>query len=383
MHISCPCCFCQTPDDPLIEPKRSPVLNNVVYETEEHARNCVIGTVELVQCNKCGFVFNIAYNEDLIVYDETYNNVRNTSPTYDGYLDFIIAMFSEYLSCESIVLEIGCGKGEFLRKLSDMVGCKAVGYDTTYQGDAIYNNRVFFYKNYFRQENDNKRYDMLILRHVLEHVPNPFKFLQELCNTFLLKKGSHVFVEVPNFEWILRKGVFYDITYEHCNYFFSETLVNLMTRVGVEVKKVVNVFNEQILLLHGIYEGDKLVHTPSATFQGTRYLLDGFRISKRKLIENIRRAKNSCVWGASGKGVIFLSELPIEIIKKITYIIDINLQKQGKFLPISGKRVDPPDVLKQVKGELLVLIMNNIYEKEIRTKLSEMRVNATLLNIFT
>lgn len=382
MNITCPFCMREAPDNPLYVRGRTPVLNNVVYDSCEQARICATGSVRLVQCLECGLVFNADFKEDLVVYDKSYDNTRDHSPTYRDYLDSLARLYSSWLNRDSIVMEIGCGKGDFLRRLSDVSGCRAVGYDSTYEGQESYEGRVFFHSNYFRPENEDTKYDMLVLRHVLEHVSRPYDFMYGLCDPVLLKIGARLLIEVPNFEWIIKKRTFYDITYEHCNYFFSESLSVLAVHMGFRVEKVIDVFGGQYLLLQGIYTGDKREGESAFSVPVAGKLFAGFRAKKRKLIETIKRADNVCVWGASGKGVIFLTDLPDDILDRISYVIDINRSKQGKCLPVSGKRVDPPYVLKHVKGKLLVLIMNEMYEKEVRAELDAMGIKASLRYAF-
>ena len=65
-----------------------------------------------------------------------------------------------------------------------------------------------------------------------------------------------------------------------------------------------------------------------------------------------------------------------DTIKRIKYAIDINPKKQGKFLPLSAKRVYLPEKLKEIEGKISVLIMNEMYEREICQNLDNMDVDA-------
>jgi len=379
MKVCCPTCFYKMALNPLYVRERCPVLNNIVYDFPEQARNCSTGRISLVQCSNCGLVFNNDFDEELVVYDNFYDGSRSHSSSYHNYIDSLSGLCSSWLNRDTTVLEIGCGKGDFLKKLSDLTGCRAVGYDTSYDCEESYNSRVLFHKNYFDPKKDDKKYDMLILRHVLEHVAKPFDFLRCFCTHRHLKNNARLLIEVPSFDWIIKKHTFYDITYEHCNYFFLETLSDLMAQMGFTIENAINVFDGQYLLMQGIYKGDKAWFESNQSFPALEEISGDFQATKLKLVENIKQADDVCVWGASGKGVIFLSDLPDEILNKVSYVIDINPSKQGKFLPVSGKRVDSPDVLKQVKGKPLVLIMNEVYEQEIRANLDKNGIEAFLI----
>ena len=46
---------------------------------------------------------------------------------------------------------------------------------------------------------------MVVLRHVLEHIPKPYEFLLLLKSVF---KKSKIYIEVPEFNWIKKIKLF-------------------------------------------------------------------------------------------------------------------------------------------------------------------------------
>ena len=59
--------------------------------------------------------------------------------------------------------------------------------------------------------------DGIVLRHVLEHVVDPVAFLGGLLES----NGGEgrIYIEVPCLDWIVRHDAWFDIFYEHVNYF--------------------------------------------------------------------------------------------------------------------------------------------------------------------
>ena len=382
MKNSCPGCLSNNFGNIIYKRKGCPVLNNVVYESSNDGRSCLTADIRLVQCEKCGLVYNIDFDNSIIEYNQCYDNSRNHSEIYSDYIDSLVSCYATYLSHESTVLEIGCGNdGHFLKKLSDITGCHGVGYDNAYQGILNYNNKVVFHKQYFNSDNINNKYDLIILRHVLEHIIEPNLFLKnQICESALLKDGGFVFIEIPDFNWIIVKGSFFDITYEHCNYFTQNSIFALLQSCNLKITNFRKVFGNQYLAI------DAQQNSKQSIFEKTDLLpnvedkpFEIFENSKQNLIECILKAENVCIWGASGKGVILLSDLPLEIVEKISYVIDINPNKQGKFLPLSAKKIYPPDILKNHKGKLLVIVMNEVYKEEISVMLENMEVGAFLI----
>lgn len=94
-------------------------------------------------------------------------------------------------------------------------GIDVTGFDSTYDG---VNPRVV--KKYFEPCIIATPAKELILRHVLEHIQNPYDFLCQLRD--VNAGGGLIYIEVPCFDWILQKYAWFDIFYEHVNNFSPE-----------------------------------------------------------------------------------------------------------------------------------------------------------------
>lgn len=98
---------------------------------------------------------------------------------------------------------------------------ECVGFDPAYEG-----NDPAIIKDYFSEKYKIDA-DVVILRHTLEHIANPYLFIQQIARTNNYK--GHIFIEVPTFDWIVNKKAFWDIFYEHCNYFTQQTLGSIFS----------------------------------------------------------------------------------------------------------------------------------------------------------
>ena len=188
--------------------------------------------------------------------------------------------------------------------------------------------------------------------------------------------GTKLWIEVPDFEWIVKNGVFYDITYEHCNYFTKPVLANLLNKLGFTIRSFKNVFDSQYLLVEAIFQQEEFTDQKIGTYSLSIQNIDRvFEENKNRFQKFVEEGESVCVWGASGKGVIFLSELNDIMLRKITYVVDINREKQGKFLPLTAKEIKPPETMNGVSSPLSVLIMNGMYSQEIQQTLQRMNIN--------
>jgi hypothetical protein len=72
------------------------------------------------------------------------------------------------------------------------------------------------------------------------------------------------------------------------------------------------------------------------------------------------------IWGGASKGVIF-ALLMERSGRAVSSVIDINLAKQGKYLPATGLRVQSPEeVLAELPRGSTIYVMNSNYLDEIR-----------------
>src|ERR1019366_3180466 len=111
-----------------------PVYQNKMFDTCETAANCPVGDVVLVQDTDTGLVFNDAYDQDKLSYDQTYQNEQGLSLAFQKHMNEVLEKVDRNFRGDRI-LEVGCGKGTFL-DLVRQRGHDALGVDPAYEGDA-------------------------------------------------------------------------------------------------------------------------------------------------------------------------------------------------------------------------------------------------------
>ena len=186
-----------------------PIFQNRMYDSKEDAIACPKGDVRLVEDLETGLVYNAAFSPELMVYDRNYQNEQAVSPLFQRHLETVERKIDRSMGKDALV-EVGCGKGYFLEMLLAK-GFEVTGFDPTYEGANLNVKRQYFEPGAVEQANG------LILRHVLEHIENPVSFLARLkeANGGIGK----IYIEVPCFDWICEHKAWFDIFYEHVNYF--------------------------------------------------------------------------------------------------------------------------------------------------------------------
>jgi Methyltransferase domain/C-methyltransferase C-terminal domain len=340
-----------------------PIFQNKVYPSPESAKRAAVGDVELVQHSDSGLVHNRAFNPALLTYDPDYQNEQACSATFRRHLDQVLDIILRNVELEDVGVEIGCGKAYFLEMLSG-AGANVYGYDPTYEGT---NPRIT--KEYFGDGRMDTLPDYVVLRHVLEHVREPWQFLDLLrarCKT-----TTRIYIEVPCFDWIVANNAVYDIFYEHVNYFTLDSLRNAFT-TNIEAGRF---FGGQYLY----FLGDLSAFKSPQSFEGRRFTkLDLDKYLRLLLDKRIRQTRDVFVWGAGAKGVTF-SNLLNRMGIPIQAIIDINPAKQQRFCGGSGIPIISPAMAVRKIFNADVFVMNPVYLAEIRALVAN--VNANLISV--
>ena len=179
----------------IYEQRSVPLIQNKVYPTRELAIKAPCVDVTLTQSLDNGFVFNSAFSDSIIDYDLHYQNEQSHSAIFRNHLQHIIQILQQNNTLTGKVVEIGCGKGYFMDMLVER-GVDIIGFDPTYEGKSP---KVI--KEFFSEKYAGIGAELIILRHTLEHISQPFQFIKTIAaaNNF---KGK-LFIEVPTFEWIV------------------------------------------------------------------------------------------------------------------------------------------------------------------------------------
>jgi 2-polyprenyl-3-methyl-5-hydroxy-6-metoxy-1,4-benzoquinol methylase len=342
-----------------------PIFQNKIYLTAKEARNVLTGDIVLGQCQACGFVFNRGFDDKVMNYDSSYENEQAYSDYFQLYVREIIELLRSTGYLSNRIIEIGCGKGYFLNQL-EREGFDVIGFDPAYDGD---NPRII--KDYFGDKYKEIRADTLILRHTLEHIQMPFDFIHSIAKS----NGytGKIFVEVPCFDWIIEKSAFWDIYYEHCNYFTIKTLRSMFT-ASITGKH----FRDQYIHLLGDLNDLKSFIKPDESPNLVENILFAPELEryKRFVMEN----QAVFVWGAGAKGATFVN-LTDSHRRFIDGLIDINPKKQNRYIAKTGHKIYGINVFedKEVKN---ILVMNENYFSEIKNMVSKPGVKLSTLGVF-
>jgi SAM-dependent methyltransferase len=340
----------------LLRVESVPVFQNRIYDSRIEARLCPKGDVVLVQDPRTGLVHNAAFDGAALVYDETYQNEQAVSPSFVRHLDAVLELAGRHFRGKSVV-EIGCGKGYFLERLLS-AGYAASGVDPAYEGRNPHIVKARY------GEAPGMKAECVVLRHVLEHIERPLEFLAGVARA----NGGNgvVYIEVPCLDWICERRAWFDVFYEHVNYF---RLSDLRAMFGT-VHEAGRLFGGQYLY---VFAELGTLREPNPGAGGEARFPPDFLAGVMRFAAMAAEAtdRGTAIWGAGAKGVMFAYHL-MRLGAECERVIDVNPAKQGKFIAGSGARVSAPEeAAAELSADGLVFVMNSNYLAEVASQVGK------------
>jgi SAM-dependent methyltransferase len=357
-----------------------PVHCNMLYPSRDEATAAPRGDLRLVFCQACAHVFNGAFDPSLMEYTQAYENSLHFSPRFQQYAENLADdLIARYDIRGKTVIDIGCGKGDFLALLCERGENQGIGFDPSFVPEYVsgpVREKMTIVQDFYSARYADRRAELIVCRHVLEHVPDPSAFVGDVRTAVGEDASTVVFFEVPNVLYTLRDLGIWDLIYEHCSYFSPPSLAGLFEAQGFEVLGLQDLYGGQFLGIetrpgHGarnpkmreIARLAELVERFSGAYQAkVSEWIDRFQ-------QMASARKRAVVWGGGSKGVTFLNTLRPDAV--VTHMVDINPRKQGMYVAGTGQEVVSPEELRTIRPDM-VIIMNPIYRSEIEATLREL-----------
>lgn len=292
------------------------------------------------QCQECGFV---QQNEPLppeVLYRERGHYVAGYRFTPHLHTQMeLLKKHTQRRSC----LEIGCAHGEALTALKQAGFQRIVGLDGQSEMVSFCREKGLLCEEGLWCPELARRlvkkygcFEVIMLRHVFEHLPNFFDFFNAV--DILLEDGGFLFIEVPDFasDNAPLAFAFPSIWHEHCSCFTQESLAHCLQNFGYEI-----VILERERRAGGVLQ--TLVRKASLPMEsvdfpiapncvGLQNKVNGWSLELHRTIDEHRHNGGRIFYyGASGPGVIMIYMLALY--NKFDVILDDVPEKQNKYIP--------------------------------------------------
>ncbi|MDH4119256.1 MAG: class I SAM-dependent methyltransferase [Acidimicrobiia bacterium] len=350
-----------------------PAHSCVLLDDAVGAATYPTGEVVLEVCGDCAFIQNGLFDDALIDYGQDCEESQAFSPAFNAFAGELARdLVDRYRLAGKEVVEIGCGKGDFLSLLVEAGIGSGTGVDPGYRAGRQSDHRLDFVVDLFENVAGDLEADLVVCRHTLEHIAEVRYFTEALAGVASRRSGAGVFVEVPDTVRVLTEGAFWDVYHEHCSYFTPGSLDRLLAGAGL-TPDIRTAFSDQYLLAYsgrnerGRYDSVDEIAALAVSFgERVHHSIDEWR---SVLGSAVKEGRRPVLWGGGSKAIAFLAALDLP--EPMAAVVDINPYKQGKFLAGSGLEVIEPRGLLGIDPGLVV-VMNGIYTEEITESLHAM-----------
>jgi SAM-dependent methyltransferase len=365
----------------------------LLMPTRDIAVNFPKGDIALGHCSHCGFIANTVFDPTVHNYSAQYEETQGFSGTFQAFHRKLAEqMIDKYDLHGKKMIEIGCGKGEFLSLLCEIGKNTGVGFDPAFVSErnpSAGDTGVEFVADFYSEKYTHVQGDFVCCKMTLEHIPDTANFMRTVRRSIGDRYDTVVFFQVPDMSRVLKDLAFWDIYYEHCSYFSAESLKLLFEEQGFDVMDVWTDYDDQYLMITAKPSRTTPVSVPKPDATRvdndikyfTEHQAARMAMWKKMLAETQNSGKRAVVWGSGSKGVAFLTALNQHTPDcEIEYAVDINPFREGKYMAGTGQEIVSPEFLKKYKPDLAIA-MNPIYQPEIKADLEKLGLSTEVVAV--
>jgi len=313
--------------------------------------------LDYVQCMRCSHIWNCEFNYQVIPYEDNPNRMFNNGLLWQSYMKKVLARLGKVLPINPTVIDIGCGEGHFVRELAKIYRSSGrfMGFDPNTSKQI--GGGIEFISKYFAPKEDMKLYkpDLLIMRHVLEHLEDPADFLEQLALASIsMDKPVYFFAETPCVDLAIKSGRIVDFFYEHPSQFTKKSFTKLM-KLGGDVKSINTDYGDEVV--NGLVRlslGDDMV----TQFEQTKKFFKHTAKNTKNISAELEKLSSSeqkvVIWGGTGKAATFIQHYGLDR-EKFPYVVDSDPDKVGTFVPGTGQEIRASSDLQIIPADIIII----------------------------
>lgn len=368
----------------------APVNSVLLLPSREQALTFPTGDVRLAFCEACGFIHNTSFDRRLVEYSARCEETQGFSPFFRSWHENLARrLVDRYSLRNKKIIEIGCGKGEFLALLCDLGDNRGIGFDPAYIPERTASesaNRIQFIADFYTEKDSGHQGDFVCCKMTLEHIPDTAAFIRMVHSSLRDSPNACVFFQVPDVLRVLKEEAFWDVYYEHCSYFSIGSLARLFRGAGFEVLDLGREYSDQYVTIEARVAGEAASPCPAEDDlwdMKTNVQKFATRVPRRiaewrDRLESYRaQGLKTVVWGAGSKGVTFLSTLNVP--GAVEYVVDINPNMSSHYLAKTGLEIVTPSILSDYRPDV-VIVMNPVYRPEISARLASLGLRPEVIS---
>jgi 2-polyprenyl-3-methyl-5-hydroxy-6-metoxy-1,4-benzoquinol methylase len=234
---------------PLCNQRESQLLHSLSLAPKSHliGQNQTVsaqdfGSMQIVECISCGHIYNSAFNPDEAESMYVLSHMTN-APVSQGMVNAVKKTADLIMSsCPKAerVLEIGGGSGALALAIASS-GIEVVMVEPNRHSDVslLADKGVELVSDMFPSDKVTGKFDLIVCRQVMEHVPDPSIFMDSIEKS--LAAGGSIYLEVPNADFILKNRSIVDFHFPHIQYFRQQVLTEWLEKRGHAISSVISI----------------------------------------------------------------------------------------------------------------------------------------------
>lgn len=342
---------------PFFDSVPQPLVTQAWPATPEEARTAPRYACSYVRCLDCGHIYNPDFDYRNVPYSEKPNLMFNRGKVWSGIIRELQEKLFTLVPEHPVFVEIGHGDGSFLQGLkacATNTTARCIGFDP--HGAVCSEPGMELLADFFipEQHIPSLRPDMLLARHVLEHLDSPLAFLQSIAvAAAVYDQPLRAYFEVPCVDRVFETGRTTDFYYEHRSQFTSRSFETLIRKSGGTITEFGHTYQSEVVYAFVLFEVSSAVqdmlHSASAYRKITA---DSLITIRAQLAELASSGKTVAIWGGVGKAAAFINRYGCTA-DAFPLVVDSDKEKINSYVPGTGQKIvfrdelltSPPDVI--------------------------------------
>ena len=354
----CPACHGRIVE-PFYSPGPQPLMALNLSRTREGAKNSPLYPMNFYICCFCGHIFNSDFDYAKVPYEEDSNLMYNQGFGWQTHLEQMASILrGGNREPGKTIIDIGAGDGGFLDILSQQymkegIGARCIAFEPGIESETCRTLGIEVYTDYFIPRRDIRKFDpdILVCRHVLEHLQAPRDFVAEIAYQANMNEVFPLFfAEVPCITKALSTNRITDFLYEHVSNFTQRSLQVMFESAGWVTQNSFLAYNDEVVVWIGRPKPLDLPFAKQArVFQDHTW--DAVTNIRFGLDNRRQDGLTIAFWGGTGKGAAFLNAYHLDKDR----VVDSDIFKVGRHVPGMAQRIEHSDALLKKPVDVIVI----------------------------